>query len=84
MDTPISSSGLKLPLGYRFHPTDEELLLHYLKRKVMSLPLPAPAVSDFDVFGTHPLHLPGQLYHTHLVKFHPSLNKPTFFFLFKI
>lgn len=61
MDKPISSSGLKLPLGYRFHPTDEELLLHYLKRKVMSLPLPAPAVSDFDVFETHPLHLPGDL-----------------------
>ncbi|KAL6541389.1 hypothetical protein OROGR_010875 [Orobanche gracilis] len=35
------NGGVKLPIGFRFHPTDEELLVHYLKRKVFSLPLPA-------------------------------------------
>ncbi|KAF3435287.1 hypothetical protein FNV43_RR22374 [Rhamnella rubrinervis] len=48
-----------LPIGYRFHPTDEELVLHYLKRKVLSIPLPASVIPEFDVFLTDPWGLPG-------------------------
>ncbi|CAN0924996.1 NAC domain-containing protein 83 [Linum grandiflorum] len=52
--------GIKvLPIGYRFRPTDEELIVHYLRRKVLGLPLPASVISELDVFHTHPCSLPG-------------------------
>ncbi|GLT57376.1 hypothetical protein SLA2020_303540 [Shorea laevis] len=57
----IINGGIKLPIGYRFHPTDEELLVHYLKRKALALPLPASVIPDFDVFQTDPWGLPGDL-----------------------
>ncbi|XP_052195340.1 NAC domain-containing protein 83 [Diospyros lotus] len=50
---------MKLPVGFRFHPTDEELVMHYLKPKVLSLPLPAQVIPDLDVFHTYPWDLPG-------------------------
>ncbi|XP_028797574.1 NAC domain-containing protein 83 [Neltuma alba] len=55
----VVSGGVKLPIGYRFCPTDEELVIHYLKRKVFSHPLPASVIPDFDVFAAHPSRLPG-------------------------
>lgn len=57
----MSSGGLNLPIGYRFHPTDEELVVHYLKRKVLAFPLPALVIPDFDVFQTDPWTLPGDV-----------------------
>lgn len=51
---------IKLPIGFRFHPTDQELLLHYLKRKLYSLPLPPTLIPDHvDVFHSNPWDLPG-------------------------
>lgn len=55
----VINGGIKLPIGYRFHPTDEELLVHYLKRKVLVMPLPALVIPEFDVFQTDPWGLPG-------------------------
>lgn len=57
----VVNGGLKLPIGYRFHPTDEELVAHYLKRKVFGLPLPASIIPELDVFQSHPLGLPGDM-----------------------
>ncbi|GER46818.1 NAC domain protein [Striga asiatica] len=51
----------KLPIGFRFQPTDEELLVHYLKRKVFSLPLPVSVIPELDVFHLNPWDLPGDL-----------------------
>ncbi|CAK9172000.1 unnamed protein product [Ilex paraguariensis] len=51
--------GMKLPIGFRFHPTDEELVVHYLNRKVCSLPLPASVIPELDVYQTNPWDLPG-------------------------
>ncbi|KAK7271047.1 hypothetical protein RJT34_26636 [Clitoria ternatea] len=51
--------GIKLPIGFRFCPTDEELLIHYLKKKAFAQQLPASVISEFDVFQTDPWHLPG-------------------------
>lgn len=50
---------VRLPPGFRFHPTDVELVLHYLRRKVMCHPLPASIVLDFDVCKADPWDLPG-------------------------
>ncbi|XP_030440262.1 NAC domain-containing protein 78-like [Syzygium oleosum] len=44
--------------GFRFHPTDEELVRYYLKRKVSGKPLRIDAISDVDVYRCEPWDLP--------------------------
>nr|ACG42088.1 NAC domain-containing protein 68 [Zea mays] len=46
-----------LPIGFRFRPTDEELLLHYLRRKALACPLPAGVIPDADLARLHPWDL---------------------------
>ncbi|KAK7380760.1 hypothetical protein VNO78_33278 [Psophocarpus tetragonolobus] len=60
----VVKGGVRLPIGFRFCPTDEELLLHYLKKKLFSQQLPASVISEFDVFQTEPWRLPGDLLET--------------------
>ncbi|XP_030527710.1 NAC domain-containing protein 83 [Rhodamnia argentea] len=55
------SGGIKLPIGFRFRPTDRELVVHYLKRKVLAVPLPASVIPELDVFRADPWDLPGSL-----------------------
>ncbi|EEF51724.1 transcription factor, putative [Ricinus communis] len=50
---------IKLPPGFRFQPTDEELVFQYLKRKVLSWPLPASIIPDINVCKFDPWDLPG-------------------------
>ncbi|KAL7241316.1 hypothetical protein ACSBR2_006857 [Camellia fascicularis] len=57
----VTNGVLRLPPGFRFHPTDEELVLQYLKRKVFSCPLPASIIPEFDVCKSDPWDLPGEL-----------------------
>ncbi|CAN6211139.1 unnamed protein product [Urochloa humidicola] len=45
------------PPGFRFSPTDEELVLYFLKRRIVS-GRPSPYVADVDVYKSHPSHLP--------------------------
>ncbi|KAK2359236.1 NAC domain-containing protein [Trifolium repens] len=52
---------VRLPPGFRFHPTDEELVVQYLKRKVFSLPLPASIIPQVDLCKSDPWDLPGDL-----------------------
>lgn len=33
---PTNVPSSTLPPGFRFHPTDQELIIHYLKKKVIS------------------------------------------------
>ncbi|GMP30595.1 hypothetical protein CsSME_00005190 [Camellia sinensis var. sinensis] len=40
---------LELPPGFRFHPTDEELITHYLSQKVLDSSFYALAISDVDL-----------------------------------
>ncbi|KAK4792470.1 hypothetical protein SAY86_022905 [Trapa natans] len=56
------SSVIKLPPGFRFHPTDEELVVQYLKRKVYSFRLPASVIPEVDVCKLDPWDLPGDMY----------------------
>jgi len=53
------NGGMKLPIGYRFHPTEQELILHYLLPKAFASPLPSSIIPVFDVFFSHPLTIPG-------------------------
>ncbi|XP_066394593.1 NAC domain-containing protein 82-like isoform X2 [Miscanthus floridulus] len=45
------------PPGFRFSPTDEELVLYFLKRRIAS-GRPSPYVADVEVYKSHPSHLP--------------------------
>ncbi|MFQ6656383.1 hypothetical protein Gotur_026505 [Gossypium turneri] len=47
-----------LPPGFRFHPTDEELILHYLKKKITSSPFPVSIIADVDIYKFDPWDLP--------------------------
>nr|TKS18310.1 NAC transcription factor 29-like [Populus alba] len=47
-----------LPPGFRFHPTDEELILHYLRKKVASTPFPVSIIADVDIYKFDPWDLP--------------------------
>ncbi|GJZ64993.1 NAC domain-containing protein 83-like protein [Tanacetum coccineum] len=55
----VKNGVLRLPPGFRFHPTDEELVVQYLKRKVHSFPLPASIIPEADVCKSDPWELPG-------------------------
>ena len=43
--------------GFRFHPTDEELVQYYLKRKACAKPFRFEAVSEIDVYKSEPWEL---------------------------
>ncbi|KAB2597121.1 NAC domain-containing protein 2-like [Pyrus ussuriensis x Pyrus communis] len=49
---------LELPPGFRFHPTDEELVNHYLCRKCASQPLAVPIITEIDLYKFDPWNLP--------------------------
>ncbi|KAI3716678.1 hypothetical protein L1987_67715 [Smallanthus sonchifolius] len=51
-----------LPIGYRFLPTDEELIVHYLWKKIKNENLPKNRISDANVYGNHPKDLAGTKY----------------------
>jgi len=55
----VVNGGMKLPIGYRFHPTEQELILHYLLPKAFASPLPSSIIPVFDLFFSHPLSFPG-------------------------
>ncbi|XP_020219833.1 NAC domain-containing protein 100 [Cajanus cajan] len=49
----------ELPLGFRFHPTDEELINHYLTKKVVDNCFCALAIGEVDLNKCEPWDLPG-------------------------
>ncbi|TKY51478.1 NAC domain-containing protein 17 [Spatholobus suberectus] len=46
--------------GFRFHPTDEELVMYYLKRKSCGKRLKLNVIRETDVYKWDPEDLPGQ------------------------
>lgn len=48
-----------LPPGFRFHPTDEELITYYLGRKVSDVSFTSQAVAVVDLNKCEPWDLPG-------------------------
>lgn len=49
----------KLPPGFRFHPTDEELITFYLVNKIADATFTARALADVDLNKCEPWELPG-------------------------
>ncbi|KAL3526538.1 hypothetical protein ACH5RR_011194 [Cinchona calisaya] len=51
---------MELPPGFRFHPTDEELITHYLYPKVLDSNFIARAIGEVDLNKVEPWDLPWQ------------------------
>lgn len=50
---------MTLPPGFRFHPTDDELVGYYLKRKVDNLKIELEVIPVIDLYKSEPWELPG-------------------------
>ncbi|KAL5787624.1 hypothetical protein ACOSP7_004573 [Xanthoceras sorbifolium] len=55
-----SNVNVNLPPGFRFHPTDEELLVHFLQRKASLLPCHPDVIPDLDLYPYDPWQLDGK------------------------
>lgn len=51
---------MDLPPGFRFHPTDEEIITHYLSPKVVNPSFSARAVGEVDLNKCEPWDLPSK------------------------
>jgi len=47
-----------LPPGFRFHPTDEELIMYYLRNQATSRPCPVSIIPEVDIYKFDPWQLP--------------------------
>nr|AEF80001.1 nam-like protein [Corylus heterophylla] len=52
------TAELQLPPGFRFHPTDDELVMHYLCRKCASQSIAVPIIAEIDLYKYDPWELP--------------------------
>ncbi|KAK9064061.1 hypothetical protein SSX86_017933 [Deinandra increscens subsp. villosa] len=55
--TPPPPPPTSLAPGFRFHPTDEELVMYYLRRKACGKPFRFQAVTEIDVYKSEPWEL---------------------------
>nr|CAB3481752.1 unnamed protein product [Digitaria exilis] len=55
-----AAEATSLAPGFRFHPTDEELVSYYLKRKVLGRPLKVDAIAEVDLYKLEPWDLPAR------------------------
>ncbi|CAI5972749.1 unnamed protein product [Closterium sp. NIES-65] len=53
-------SDSSLAPGFKFQPTDEELLSFYLPRRIANQPIPLNAIGDIEMYGFEPWELPGK------------------------
>lgn len=56
-----SDSATSLAPGFRFHPTDEEIVRYYLRRKVSGKSLRFDPISVTEIYKSEPWDLPGKL-----------------------
>ncbi|PIN25288.1 hypothetical protein CDL12_01970 [Handroanthus impetiginosus] len=59
VDADSFGNGDIFPPGFRFHPTDEELVLYYLKRKICCKRHRIDVIGETDVYKWEPEELPG-------------------------
>uniref|UniRef100_A0ACD5UZ09 Uncharacterized protein n=1 Tax=Avena sativa TaxID=4498 RepID=A0ACD5UZ09_AVESA len=53
-----AEAELNLPPGFRFHPTDEELVAHYLCARAAGRAAPVPIIAEVDLYRFNPWELP--------------------------
>ncbi|KAG2316849.1 hypothetical protein Bca4012_067754 [Brassica carinata] len=51
---------MNLPPGFRFFPTDEELVVHFLHRRASLLPCHPDVIPDLELYPYDPWDLPGK------------------------
>ncbi|KAJ4950318.1 hypothetical protein NE237_027150 [Protea cynaroides] len=56
----MGDDTLNLPPGFRFYPTDEELVVHFLHRKASLLPCHPDLIPDLDLYPYNPWELDGK------------------------
>lgn len=61
---------MDLPPGFRFHPTDEELISHYLHKKVIGMNFSARAIGEVDLNKSEPWELPCKFLRNIIYFFH--------------
>ena len=52
---------MSLPPGFRFHPTDDELVGYYLKRKVDGRTIELEVIPEIELYKFDPWELPGNM-----------------------
>jgi hypothetical protein len=58
--------------GFRFHPTDEELVSFYLKKKIQQKPVSIELIRQLEIYKFDPWDLPSKLdRNLHLLGIHP-------------
>ncbi|KAK8995584.1 hypothetical protein V6N11_075854 [Hibiscus sabdariffa] len=55
--TTVSMESTTVPPGFRFHPTDEELVGYYLSKKVASQKIDLDVIGDIDLYRIEPWDL---------------------------
>jgi len=62
MDNEYVAEDDNVPLpGFRFHPTDEELVTFYLRRKLDKKPIAIDLIKQIDIYKYDPWDLPSML-----------------------
>ncbi|XP_041011796.1 NAC domain-containing protein 104 isoform X2 [Juglans microcarpa x Juglans regia] len=56
----MGDNNVNLPPGFRFYPTDEELVVHFLHRKATLLPCHPDVIPDLDLYPYDPWELDGK------------------------
>ncbi|XP_020597718.1 NAC domain-containing protein 100-like [Phalaenopsis equestris] len=56
----MEDANFHLPPGFRFHPTDEEIIVHYLTPKILNHGFVARAMGVVDLNKCEPWELPGK------------------------
>lgn len=56
----LGNGQLSVPPGFRFHPTDEELLYYYLRKKVSYEAIDLDVIREVDLNKLEPWDLKGQ------------------------
>ncbi len=55
----IHSPTTRVPVGFRFHPTDEELVGYYLPKKVAAKQIDLDLIKELDLYKLEPWDLQG-------------------------
>lgn len=56
----MANPATMLPPGFRFHPTDEELIVHYLRHRAANAGCPVDIIADVDIYKFDPWDLPSR------------------------